>query len=225
MYELWKFQRVEISAWPSPVTSFLKMYAQYTNPRLHRRKAKFTPEEDAALTAVINKLGTADWELIADHMPNRNPRQCRDRWYYILSPDVSKAPWTADEDAKLLQLYRQLGPKWVQIANMFPGRIDTHIKNRWLVLQRRFRRYGTYEPLENIKMPVIAGLASLEQGQLPSPADPTPQVSVPQSPVEQQVPSPPVQPVDTPTENWEADALCDLWTEALFEEWNLWELQ
>ena len=201
------------------------MQAQYTNPRLHRRKAKFTPEEDAALAAVIAKYGTADWELIANHIPNRNPRQCRDRWYYFLSPEVSKEPWSPEEDNRLLQLYHQLGPKWVQIANMFPGRIDTHIKNRWLVLQRRYRRYGTYDPLENIKLPLLAGLANLEQmNGVSSPQYSTPEPSAHQSPVESETESESSQADEPQKQTWNADDIFNMWDEQLAEEWNFWDV-
>lgn len=128
-----------------------------------RRKSKFTREEDEQLSKLIARYGSSNWDLIASKMPNRNARQCRDRWYYSVSPDVSKEPWSQDEDQLLLWAYSKLGPKWVQISRCFRNRTDTHIKNRWLVLQRRFRKYGTIQSIEDIKRPIIQSLASLEK--------------------------------------------------------------
>jgi hypothetical protein len=103
-------------------------------------KAKFTVEEDALLRRVVRQFGEADWEHVSNHMPHRNQRQCRDRWFYYLSPAVQSTPWTDDEDTLLLEKVRACGPKWVRISTFFPTRTDIQIKNRYLVLTRRKKR-------------------------------------------------------------------------------------
>ena len=101
-------------------------------------KSKFTPEEDAQLKELVDLYGD-DWNLIANKMVSRNPRQCRDRYMNYLSPTVNSSPWTPEDDIKLQQLHLEYGPKWVKISRHFQNRTDTNIKNRWMVLQRQQR--------------------------------------------------------------------------------------
>ena len=102
-----------------------------------RTNKKFSPEEDVRLKKLVNEYGESAWEEIAYQMKGRNPRQVHDRWVYYLSPKVSNAPWTDEDDEKLIQLTKELNGKWVQIARRFKGRNDTQIKNRWNILKKR----------------------------------------------------------------------------------------
>jgi hypothetical protein len=106
-------------------------------------KTKFTDAEDAALTNLVRDLGTSDWQEIADHLPGRNPRQCRDRWVYYLSPEVGNGPWTVEEETLLLAKHNELGSSWKRIAPFFPGRTDINVKSRFLLIQRRLRKKAT----------------------------------------------------------------------------------
>ena len=101
-----------------------------------RTNKKFSPQEDALLKKLVSEYGESSWEDIAFHMKGRNTRQCHDRWVYYLSPKVSNAPWTDEDDQKLIKLVKQLNGKWVQIAKRFRGRNDTQIKNRWNTLKK-----------------------------------------------------------------------------------------
>ena len=49
------------------------------------------------------------WQDIADLMPGRLARQCRERWLYQANPDILKDKWTQEEDLKLVELYQQFG--------------------------------------------------------------------------------------------------------------------
>ena len=54
-------------------------------------------------------------------------KQCRERWNNHLSPDVSKAAWTANEEAELMRLHGVHGNKWTEIAARMPVRPrETH---------------------------------------------------------------------------------------------------
>jgi hypothetical protein len=68
------------------------------HPRL-----QFTSAEDAALVDLVHEIGLSDWDKISARLPGRNPRQCRDRWFNYLSPDVQNRPWTAEEEQRLLK--------------------------------------------------------------------------------------------------------------------------
>jgi hypothetical protein len=105
-----------------------------------RPHSKFTPEEDFKLCQLVGEHGANAWRAIAKFMPNRNSRQCRERWLNYLNPGRNTLPWTEAEDALLERTYEAIGPRWVFMMKVFPNRTDAMIKNRFQVLQRRTQR-------------------------------------------------------------------------------------
>jgi hypothetical protein len=83
------------------------------------------------LSRLVRLYGSSKWDHVAQFMPGRNARQCRERWRTFLSPSLINGPWSHAEDQFLAALYRQHGSKWSLIAKSFPGRSDCNIKNRW----------------------------------------------------------------------------------------------
>ena len=119
--------------------------------KMTRVRSKFSKQEDSLLVSVVNELGTRDWEAIASRIPNRNARQCRERYTNYLAPNLSHEPWTPEEDSLLEQKLKELGAKWVNISKYFKNRTDTMLKNRWLVLSRRSPHLAKQTPnLQNI---------------------------------------------------------------------------
>lgn len=112
-------------------------------------KSKFSPEEDIILNKLVYQFGQSDWNLIAKFMPDRNPRQCRERWLKYLSPTNRFEPFRPDEDELLRRLYRQFGAKWVKISRFFQRRTDIQVKNRWLVLMRKENKQGQADKVES----------------------------------------------------------------------------
>lgn len=107
---------------------------------------------------LVSKYGTDNWELISQWIGTKNVRQCHDRWFYYLSPEINKNPWTEEEDQRLIQLSNQYGRRWVQIAKHFEGRTDTQIKNRMKVLQRRIVNEQVIEtpnPIQKQDIPAV----------------------------------------------------------------------
>lgn len=101
---------------------------------------KWTKSEDQLLIKLVNNSYPIVWTYIAEQFPNRNKRQCFERWNYYLSPNVNNSDWTKEEDQILLEKYKLYGSKWTKIAKYFKGRTNTNIKNRFLALQRQGKK-------------------------------------------------------------------------------------
>jgi hypothetical protein len=88
----------------------------------------------------VKQYGTESWQQISKSMPNRNSRQCKDRWTNFLSPNITKGPWEEHEEALLCQKVSDLGTSWKRIAAFFPGRSEVGVKSHWQMMQRRTER-------------------------------------------------------------------------------------
>ena len=54
-------------------------------------KRAWTEHEDQLLLETVGKLGAQRWSLIASHLPGRVGKQCRERWFNHLCPEVTSA--------------------------------------------------------------------------------------------------------------------------------------
>jgi hypothetical protein len=123
---------------------------------------KFTPEEDDQLRVAVEQFGDLNWKIIARHLPNRTPRQCKERWTNYLQPQINTSQWTRSEDARLLEKYNEFGSKWMRIAKFFINRTDAMVKNRFLVLKRRgMRAAGIPPPPRSRKQRIESALETM----------------------------------------------------------------
>jgi hypothetical protein len=145
-----------------------------------QRRAKFRPEEDAKLKELVERSGTISWDVVAREMPGRNARQCRERWKHYVSSTRPKGEWSLTEDLLLYQKMEEIGPRWTNLAQFFPGRTDLQVKTRWM---HRFASVSNLH-LRRIWQPdlMLSGQPLIFAASMPPP--PEPQVIIQDSPVQ-----------------------------------------
>jgi hypothetical protein len=131
-----------------------------------RPHAKFSVADDDQLRSLVATLGTNNWTRIAERIGDKNARQCKDRWFNYLCPELNTACWSGEEDMLLQQKFLEFGNKWVRIAQFFPNRTGAMVKNRLNTLQRRDRKrqelilrcdclfYGSLFRVQTVPVPV-----------------------------------------------------------------------
>jgi hypothetical protein len=46
---------------------------------------------------LVAEMGARKWAHIAQQLPRRNGKQCRERWHNHLDPSIRREEWTAEE--------------------------------------------------------------------------------------------------------------------------------
>ena len=54
---------------------------------------------------MVQLHGPKNWSKIANQIPGRIGKQCRERWFNHLSPNVNKERWTEEEDNVIIQAH------------------------------------------------------------------------------------------------------------------------
>ena len=71
------------------------------------------------------------WAKIAEVMPGRTAKQCRERYNNHVDPAIKKDKiWSAEEDALVMQLHAEHQNQFAKIARSIPGRCYDDVKNR-----------------------------------------------------------------------------------------------
>jgi pre-mRNA-splicing factor CDC5/CEF1 len=68
------------------------------------------------------KYGLNQWARVSSLLVRKSPKQCKQRWYEWLDPQVRKTPWTREEEEKLLHLAKIMPTQWRTIAGCLEGR-------------------------------------------------------------------------------------------------------
>lgn len=80
---------------------------------------------------LFSPLVDGSWAKIAEVMPGRTAKQCRERYNNHVDPAIKKDKiWSAEEDALVMQLHAQHHNQFAKIARSIPGRCYDDVKNR-----------------------------------------------------------------------------------------------
>ncbi|KNE58713.1 hypothetical protein AMAG_04267 [Allomyces macrogynus ATCC 38327] len=122
------------------------------------RRGRFTRDEDAALRAAVTQCGEK-WSDVARLVLGRTDMQCRERYYNVIKARMEVGPvptgeWTAEEDAKLLELVAKEGTKWSSVAEQMPGRTDGMVRLRYAKLRTEIEMGYREHPVGVEELPV-----------------------------------------------------------------------
>lgn len=93
------------------------------------KRGPWTQQEDELLKDLVSRMGATNWVRTSAMIGSRSPKQCRERYHQNLKPGLNHSPITEDEGNLIIQLVREKGKRWAEIARHLNGRSDNAVKN------------------------------------------------------------------------------------------------
>ncbi|EAS07646.1 Myb-like DNA-binding domain protein (macronuclear) [Tetrahymena thermophila SB210] len=100
-------------------------------------KGPWTADEDEKLIYWVQQYGPYKWSQCSELITGRSGKQCRERWFNNLNPNVKKGNWTQEEDNAIFRGYLSHGSSWSKIAKNLEGRTENSVKNRFYSTVRK----------------------------------------------------------------------------------------
>ncbi|KAJ5963778.1 Myb transcription factor [Penicillium vulpinum] len=94
----------------------------YTEDNLLRREV---------FTQLVAEGAVKDWQCIATKLPGRTNKDCRKRWYNVVSGGVNKGHWAQNEDKLLTEAVKTCGKSWTVVATAVKSRNADQCAKRW----------------------------------------------------------------------------------------------
>lgn len=136
-----------------------------------QRKRRWTLEEDSCLLEKVKMYGTSSWVTIAQSVPNRTAKQCRERWSNNLRPDVNPH-WTEEDEVVLINFIATHGRDWRKLS-LILGKTANWLKNRYYSLIRKQKREDSTEHMSRELVNALERLRIVENSskarEVPSP--------------------------------------------------------
>lgn len=93
-------------------------------------KGQYTPEENAAIMAAVDKHGARDFGIIKKAIKSqRTSRHISQHYRYALDPNVDRTPWTNQERLEVFRLVQKLGRDMVKVKEIMKSR--RHVRDMW----------------------------------------------------------------------------------------------
>ena len=93
------------------------------------KSIKFSNDEDKKLIKIKASAPLINWKEVAIHF-NKSIEQCRKHWYNSLNPTLIKGKWSENEDSKIINWVKTVGPNnWGLVG--IKGRNPKQIRERY----------------------------------------------------------------------------------------------